>query len=71
MNSKKNREISNAIRALMNSQEDILEDKSDLSDFGNIIGLAIGEHIDDEMGYELEDFISGLRHGISLKDGTH
>jgi hypothetical protein len=23
------------------------------------------------LGFELEDFIAGLKHGISLTDGTH
>lgn len=44
----------------------------DLSDIGNEIGIIIGKHIEkDKLGYELEDFIAGLKHGISLVDGTH
>ena len=43
----------------------------DLADVGNEIGFAIGKYISDEMGYDLEDFIAGLKHGISLVDGTH
>lgn len=44
----------------------------DLSDIGNEIGLIIGKYIEkDKLGYELEDFIAGLKHGISLIDGTH
>lgn len=41
----------------------------DISDVGNEIGVAIGEHLSTEE--ELNDFISGLKHGISLKNGTH
>lgn len=40
----------------------------DYSDIGNEIGIAIGETITDE---ELEDFIMGLKHGISIANGTH
>ena len=44
----------------------------DLSDLGNEIGIAIGEHINkDKMGYELDSFIAGIKHGVSLVDGTH
>jgi len=41
----------------------------DLSDLGNEIGIIIAEYltVDDT----LNDFISGLKHGISLTDGTH
>lgn len=41
----------------------------DLSDIGNEIGIVIGQHLDDEN--TLNDFIMGLKHGISLADGTH
>ena len=44
----------------------------DLSDLGNNIGLNIGHYINSEkLGYEKDDFISGLEHGISIIDGTH
>lgn len=44
----------------------------DLSDFGNEIGLNIGQYINiDILGFEKEDFISGLEHGISIIDGSH
>jgi hypothetical protein len=44
----------------------------DLSDLGNDIGLNIGKYIDNsKLGYEKDDFISGLNHGISIVDGTH
>ena len=44
----------------------------DLSDLGNEIGIAIGEHINkDKMGYELDSFIAGIKHGVSLVDGSH
>jgi hypothetical protein len=43
----------------------------DLSDLGNEIGIIIGQYTNDEMGYENDDFVSGVRHGISISDGTH
>ena len=43
----------------------------DLSDVGNEIGLVIGKHLKNEIGYEKESFISGFNHGLSLIDGTH
>lgn len=44
----------------------------DLSDLGNDIGLNIGEYIDkDKIGYGKDDLISGIRHGISIIDGSH
>ena len=41
----------------------------DLSDVGNEIGIVIGKYTDDNN--TIEDFISGLRHGVSLSNGTH
>lgn len=45
---------------------------TDLSDLGNEIGIIVGKYLsDDKMGFKKEDFISGIKHGISLIDGTH
>ena len=53
----------------------ILADKGwegDLTDFGNEVGQIIAKYINSENpGMELDDFISGVKHGVSLKDGTH
>lgn len=43
----------------------------DLSDLGNEIGIIIGQYTNEKMGYEKDDFVSGIRHGISISDGTH
>ena len=47
----------------------------DLSDLGNEVGIAIGGTISKETidsdGFELNSFINGVKHGISLTDGTH
>ena len=43
----------------------------DLSDFGNEIGVAIGEMFPNMTEQEISEVISGLRHGISLTNETH
>lgn len=47
----------------------------DLTDIGNEIGVAIGKYTMEENaeddGLDAESFICGLKHGISLIDGTH
>ena len=41
----------------------------DLSDIGNEIGIVIAKYFDKDN--TIEDFIMGVRHGVSLTDGTH
>jgi len=43
--------------------------EGDLSDIGNEIGIVIAKYFDEENTDK--DFIHGLKHGISLTDGTH
>ena len=43
----------------------------DISDLGNEIGYAVGNVIKDMTEQETTDFIHGIRHGISLTNGTH
>jgi len=47
----------------------------DLSDLGNEIGIAIGKYTmeqnAEDNGLTASSFICGLKHGISLIDGTH
>jgi hypothetical protein len=54
---------------LTQSLGDIPYDNGDVSDIGNEIGIVLGEFITTES--ELKDFIHGVRHGISLTNGTH
>mgnify|MGYP000058558454 CR=1 FL=1 len=49
--------------------EKVNYDNGDVSDIGNAIGIVLGEFITTEE--ELNDFITGLKHGISLTNGTH
>ena len=44
-------------------------DNGDVSDVGNEIGIVLGDVITTES--ELQDFITGIRHGMSLTNGTH
>ena len=43
----------------------------DISDVGNEIGYALGKVLVDLQEDEIKTFIVGLRHGISLTNGTH
>ena len=43
---------------------------SNIGDIGNDIGIAVGKHIV-RLGIDKNEFIQGIKHGISLTDGTH
>ena len=43
----------------------------DLSVCGNEIGYTVGRKYKNMTEGEIEDFITGIRHGISLTNGTH
>jgi hypothetical protein len=45
--------------------------RGDISDLGNEIGIILGKYTSDEIGYELDSFIHGIKHGVSLTKGTH
>jgi len=45
--------------------------EGDISDLGNEIGYAVGLCIDNMTDEQITDFIHGIRHGISLTNGTH
>ena len=47
-------------------------DNGDVSDIGNEIGIILGKYISDNLfGWEKDDLISGINHGISIANGTH
>ena len=55
-------------------REEINEEKIgryEMSDIGNEIGLIVAKYLTDSPGWDKESFISGIKHGISLVDGTH
>ncbi len=47
----------------------------DLTDIGNEVGMAIAKYTMEENSQDnaldIDSFISGIRHGISIIDGTH
>jgi hypothetical protein len=43
----------------------------DISDIGNEVGYSIGMSLENMTEDEIETFISGFRHGVSLTNGTH
>lgn len=61
--------------AIRNELVNILQSFSyegDLGDLGNEIGIILGKYTKEgKVGYELSDFEHGIRHGVSLTDGTH
>ena len=60
---------------IINQLNDIHYTDCDLSDLGNEIGMAIGKYTmeenAEEEGLTVNSFIGGLKHGVSLIDGTH
>jgi hypothetical protein len=66
------KDITHVTKELSSALSEVQYVQGDLSDIGNEIGIIIGKYINKkEMGFELEDFITGLKHGISITDGTH
>ena len=59
----------NELKKKIIEQLDNARYEGDLSDVGNEIGIVIAEYFDEEN--TVEDFMHGLKHGISLTDGTH
>ncbi len=43
----------------------------DISDLGNEVGQSVGEFYKNMNKEEIELFIQGFRHGVSLTNGTH
>lgn len=62
-----NKKISSRLKCLLNRDEQLFIQGGDLSDLGNLIGIAVGSYIENNSnGYELEDLYSGIEHGIDL-----
>lgn len=43
----------------------------DLNELGNIIGQVVGKYVSDEFGFEEDDFITAIEHGISVSTNKH
>lgn len=59
--------IANALKESVNR----MEYTGDISDLGNEIGITVGRAYENMTEENINDFISGFRHGISLTNGTH
>ena len=51
------------VEKIIKNLSEIKYSNGDISDVGNEIGIAIGEHLSEKD--DLNSFISGLNHGIS------
>ena len=60
--------VNNLAELLKNNK---IKYSGDIADFGNEVGFAIGSIIENMTENQIKDFIIGLRHGISLTNGTH
>lgn len=56
---------------ILNEIKNIDNSNGDLNELGNRIVLIVGKYVSDEFGFEEDDFISGIEHGISVSNGTH
>ena len=43
----------------------------DISDIGNEVGFKLGSILKNLKEDEINDFIHGFKHGVSLTNGTH
>ena len=54
---------------LLVSRSEDISYYGDMIDFGNEVGIVVGQFFKSKE--DIEDFITGLRNGVSLVDGTH
>jgi len=59
--------ITNGLRVRV----DRMEYEGDLSDLGNEVGMNVGYRYKDMTQDDINDFINGFKHGVSLTNGTH
>ena len=59
--------IANTLKEAVNR----VEYTGDISDLGNEIGVTVGHAYENMTEENINDFIFGFRHGISLTNGTH
>jgi hypothetical protein len=58
--------ISSICKEISDSLANLPYDTGDLSDIGNEIGIAIGKYLSQDVGFDLDSFNAGIRHGIDL-----
>lgn len=61
----------NIVASNLKAAADVMKYTGDLSDFGNEVGFWLGKHYENMTEDEIELFITGFKHGISLTNGTH
>lgn len=59
------------IKHISKQLDEVSYDNGDVSDIGNEIGFSLGSKIENMSEEQIEDFITGFRHGVSLTNGTH
>lgn len=59
------------LKLITSKLDNVLYNNGDISDIGNEIGIAVGSILENISEEEINDFISGFRHGVSLINGTH
>lgn len=59
------------LEQVVNNFKEIKYNNGDISDLGNEVGYAIGTALPNMTEEEIKDFIVGIRHGVSLTNGTH
>lgn len=64
-------EFRDVFEQLCQTFSEIEYDNGDISDVGNEVGFALGKVLADLKEDEIKHFIMGLKHGISLTNGTH
>lgn len=62
--------LENILQEFDNHKHDI-DYVGDVSDLGNEVGFIVGRVYNKMTQEEIEDFITGFRHGVSLTNGTH
>ena len=60
--------VANSLKESSNIMEEYI---GDLYDLGNEIGLVVGSRYDNMTDEDIKDLIRGIKHGISLTNGTH
>ena len=59
----------NILINLVQHLENVKYDNGDISDVGNEIGMALGNYVETEQDFK--GLVQGIRHGISITNGTH
>ena len=68
---RQNIDFQRTLKHIISELSNLPYDNGDISDIGNEVGIAIGTIISDISEEEINDFVSGVRHGISLINGTY